>query len=138
MTNPTPMKPLPLRTPENAPFLDALREGRIVLPRCGSCAKYRYPVTRHCPSCLSDEYSFSEVSGGGHVYSFIIVHQVYQAAFEADVPYNVAVVELDEGPRFVTNLVGCDNEEIRVGLRVTPEFVAAGDATLLKFKLASA
>lgn len=131
-----PAKPLPLRTADNAPFIDGLRERKIRLQRCTGCAKLRYPAVRQCPACLAEPHSWVEVSGRGRVYSFIIVHQVYQAAFEADVPYNVAVVELDEGPRMITNLVGCDNDAIRIGLSVEPEFVNVDDEhTVLKFRL---
>jgi uncharacterized protein len=128
-------KPVPLRTQENAAFLDGLKEGRILLHKCGACSRHRYPPTRFCPNCLSEEKSWAPVSGRGHVYSFIIVHQVYQAAFEAEVPYNVAIVQLDEGPRITSNLVGCSNEEIRVGLSVEPELVAvSSEAVALKFR----
>jgi uncharacterized OB-fold protein len=131
-----PAKPVPLRTGDNAPFLDGLMQSRVLLPRCGRCSRFHYPAARFCPHCLSEERVWTAVTGRGRIYSFIIVHQVYQAAFEADVPYNVAVVELDEGPRLTTNIVGCANHEIRVGMRVEPEFVRLSeDATLLKFRL---
>ena len=132
-------KPLPLRTPETAPFLDALREGRVLLQQCMHCDRLRYPPTRACPNCLSEERSWKPVSGRGHIYSFIIVHQLYQPAFEADLPYNVAIVQFDEGPRITSNIVGCENHEIRIGLSVEPEFVRASDeVTLLKFRLLTA
>jgi uncharacterized OB-fold protein len=132
-------KPLPLRTPETAPFLDGLREGRVLLQQCTGCERLRYPGTRTCPNCLSEERSWKSVSGRGHIYSFIIVHQLYQPAFEADLPYNVAIVQLDEGPRVTSNIVGCENHEIRIGLSVEPEFVRVSDeVTVLKFRLVTA
>lgn len=135
----TPAKPLPQRTADNGPFLDGLREGRVLLQRCDACQSLRYPATRQCPTCLRDQHTWTAVSGRGRVYSFIIVHQVYQSAFEADVPYNVAVIQLEEGPRIVTNLVGCANDAIRIGLSVEPEFVKVeGDRCVLKFRLSDA
>jgi uncharacterized protein len=133
-----PPKPVPLRTRDNAPFLDGLREGRVLLQRCTACERLRYPAARHCPSCLSEQQQWVAVSGRGHVYSFIIVHQVYQAAFGDEVPYNVVVVQLDEGPRITSNVVGCTNDAIRIGLSVEPEFVRLGDHTVLKFRLVTA
>jgi uncharacterized OB-fold protein len=75
------------------------------------------------------------VSGRGHVYSFIIVHQQHDAAFKDDIPYNVAVVELEEGARLVTNVAGCANSDLRVGMPVQAAFVeATPEVTLLKFR----
>jgi uncharacterized OB-fold protein len=130
-----PEKPVPMRTADNAPFIDGLREGRVMLQRCAGCERLRYPAARHCPHCLSDAADWVAVSGRGHVYSFTIVHQVYQAAFEADVPYNVVIVQLDEGPRIISNLVACSNDDIRIGMSVEAEFSELSDErTLLKFR----
>jgi uncharacterized OB-fold protein len=128
-------KPLPLRTEENAPFFDYLNAGELRLQRCGACGAWRYPPAHSCPECLTEGGDWTAVSGTGSVYSFIVVHQRYDAAFADDIPYNVAVVELDEGPRLVTNLVGCENSDLRVGMRVRAELVrVTEDVTLAKFR----
>jgi uncharacterized OB-fold protein len=128
-------KPLPRRTEENAPFLDGLKAGEIRLQHCGGCGRCRYPAARYCPSCLSDRVEWRRASGAGRLYSYIVVHQLYDRAFKDDLPYNVAVVELDEGPRIVTNIVGCANEDLRIGMAVRAEFVpATPEITLLKFR----
>jgi uncharacterized OB-fold protein len=128
-------KPLPLRSEENAPYLDGLKRRALLLQRCGVCSKYRYPPSMHCPSCLSDESASVESSGRGFVYSFIILHQPYHPGFREDLPYNVAVVELEEGPRVVTNITGCANEGVRIGMPVTADyFDATPDCTILKFR----
>ena len=127
-------KPLPVRDAENAPYYDALQRHAMQLQRCPN-GHFRYPVSPVCPQCLSPEFTWEAVSGHGTIYSFVIVHQLYDPGFKADLPYNVAVVELAEGPRLVTNIVGCANEDLRIGMPVqiqyedvTPEF------TLAKFR----
>jgi len=128
-------KPLPLRTDENGPFLDGLRQRKLLLQRCNGCGRTRYPAAMHCAGCLSDGVEWVEASGTGSVYSYIILHQPYHPGFRDDLPYNVAVVELAEGPRLVTNIVRCANEDVRIGMAVRAEFVDVSDeATLLKFR----
>ena len=128
-------KPLPVRTEENARYWDSAQRHALELQRCGGCGRFRYPVADSCPYCLSPEVEWQPVSGKAAVYSFIIVHQRYDPSFADELPYNVAVVELDEGPRLVTNIVGCRNEDIRVGmpLMITYEDVTE-EFTLPKFR----
>jgi uncharacterized OB-fold protein len=128
-------KPLPVRTEENAPFWDSAKRHALEIQRCCGCGSFRYPVAEYCPRCLSPETEWTPISGKGSVYSFIIVHQRYDPSFADDLPYNVAVVELDEGPRLVSNIVGIPNGEIRVGmpLAITYEDVT-DEFTLPKFK----
>ncbi len=128
-------KPLPVRTDENAPYWDSARRHALEMQRCGGCGRFRYPVAPFCPRCLSPEYEWQPVSGKAVVYSFIIVHQRYDPSFAADLPYNVAVVQLDEGPRLVTNLVNVKNDDIRVGMPVTVTYEDITDEyTLPKFQ----
>jgi uncharacterized OB-fold protein len=135
VTTPTAyQKPLPIRTPDNARYWDSAKEHALKLQRCGQCGKFRYPPGPFCPSCLSDDFQWQPVSGRGTIYSFIIVHQRYDPSFAEDLPYNVAVVQLEEGPRLVTNIAGIANEAISVGMpvRVTYEDVTE-EFTLPKF-----
>ncbi len=128
-------KPLPVRTDENAPYWDSARRHALEMQRCGNCGRFRYPVALFCPRCLSPEYEWQPVSGKAVVYSFIVVHQRYDPSFAEDLPYNVAVVELDEGPRLVTNLVNVKNDDIRVGMPVTVTYEDITDEfTLPKFQ----
>ena len=136
MTTTSYAKPLPVRDAENAPYWDALQSHAMRLQRCDG-GHWRFPVNPVCPVCLSSAFTWEPVSGAGTVYSFVIVHQVYDVSFKEDASYNVAVVELAEGPRLVTNLVNIENAAIRIGLPVrlvyddiTPEF------TLAKFEAA--
>ena len=121
-------KPLPIRDAENAPYYDALQRHEMRMQRCAN-GHFRYPVNPLCPECLSPQFTWEPVSGRGAVYSFVIVHQMYDPGLKGELPYNVAIIELEEGPRVVTNIVGCRNEDVRVCMPVrvqyddvTPEF----------------
>ncbi|MGD9891711.1 MAG: Zn-ribbon domain-containing OB-fold protein [Dehalococcoidia bacterium] len=128
-------KPLPVRTEENAPFWDSAKRHALEMQRCGNCGRFRYPVADFCPRCLSPEFEWQAVSGNATLYSYIIVHQRYDPSFADDLPYNVAVVELDEGPRLVSNIVGIPNGDIRVGMPLTITYEDVTDEfTLPKFK----
>ena len=95
----------------------------------------RFPPAVLCARCLSDQAEWVKLSGRGTVYSWIVVHQSQHPAFNADVPYNVAIVELEEGPRLHTNLIGCANDQIRIGMPVVVAFEKVSDDTaLVKFR----
>jgi uncharacterized OB-fold protein len=115
-------KPLPRVSEELAPFFAAARRRELVVQRCDDCGTLRFPARELCASCLSRRATWVPVSGRGRVLSFYVMHQVYHPAFAAEVPYAVAVVELEEGPRLTTNLVDCALGEIRVDLPVEVTF----------------
>ena len=110
-------KPLPEVTEDNAPFWEGCKRRQLLLQRCGKCGHHR-DASPVCPLCLAPEHDWVAASGRGSVYSWVVVHQRYSKAFEDDLPYNVAIVELEEGPRLMSNVVGIPNEEIRAGLDV--------------------
>lgn len=128
-------KPLPAISSLNKPFWDGLKNRELRLQKCGGCALVWYPPSPMCPRCWSREFSWARLSGRGRVSSWVVFHQAYFRAFEPDVPYNVAEVELEEGPRLTTNLVGVGNEEIRAGMPVEIAFEdVTGEITLAKFR----
>ncbi|GAA1005054.1 hypothetical protein Aple_035920 [Acrocarpospora pleiomorpha] len=128
-------KPLPVITDENEPFWAGLRERRLLVQSCAGCGHVRFPINRYCPRCLSDEATWQELSGRGTVFSYIVFHQVYNQAFAADVPYNVALIQLDEGPRMFSNVVGVDNAAVKVGDPVVVDFEdVTDDVTLPRFR----
>ncbi len=88
-----------------------------------------------CPFCFSDELGWRTASGYGHISSWTIVHKKWFHAFNDEIPYNAVQVELDEGPRLTTNLIGTYSEQIRVGMRVVVVFDrVTNDFTLPRFK----
>lgn len=109
---------IPDITEANAPFWTGLNEGRLVLQHCDACQSWQHSSESFCFACGSFQMSWQQASGTGTVHTFIIVHQRFHPAFADDLPYNVSVIELDEGPRLVTNLVDIANEDIRIGMRV--------------------
>lgn len=115
-------KPLPEIGEENGPFWEGTRNEQLLLQRCTSCAHLRYPVSRYCPECLEEGHEWTAVSGRGEVYSSIVFHQTYDKAFAGDVPYNVSLIQLDEGPRMFSNVVGLPPDEVEVGDRVRVVF----------------
>jgi uncharacterized OB-fold protein len=108
------------------PFWNAARERRLVLPQCRSCGSLDFPVPETCRHCLNREFDWIEAHGRGEIYSFVVMHQVYDPAFAPRVPYAVVCVELEEGPRIVSNLVGCEPSAIRIGMSVTVDFQTLG------------
>ncbi|MQA03806.1 MAG: hypothetical protein GEV07_14145 [Streptosporangiales bacterium] len=132
-------KPLPEISEANEPFWSALREHRLVMQRCSECAHIRYPISPYCAQCLSGGFDWAELSGDGEIYSYIVFHQVYNEAFADDVPYNVALVQMCEGPRMFSNIVGVPNDQPRVGDPVSITFDEVTDeVTLPRFRLTAA
>jgi hypothetical protein len=117
-----PSKPKPRPAPESLPYWEAAKEHRLALPRCEDCEQFWFPPSRNCPHCLSMNSAFKTVSGRGKVFSFVTFHRVYRPAFAEDVPYVVALVELDEGPRLLTNILGVSPDEVRCEMAVEVVF----------------
>ena len=101
-------KPLPARSPLNAPYGDGLKRHELRLQRCQDCGTIWFPPAPFCPGCWSRQVLWQTLSGRGTVNAWVVFHQAYFASFTADVPYNVAEVELDAGPRLLTNLVAVE------------------------------
>jgi uncharacterized protein len=98
------------------PFWDATRDGRLVIPWCTACERPVWYPREVCPGCLRSSFEWREASGRGVVHACTVEHTAQTAALEA--PYVVALVELDEGVRLMTNVVGCPPEQVAVGDRV--------------------
>jgi uncharacterized OB-fold protein len=124
-------KPLPRPTEDTAPYWEAAHKGELRMQKCLDCGHVRFPPSLLCARCLSERCEWVKLSGRGKVYSWIVIHQSQHPAFNADTPYNVAIIELDEGPRLHTNLVGCANEDIRIGMPVEVVFAKVSDDTSL-------
>ncbi len=128
-------KPLPAITSLNQPYWSALKRRELRLQQCGACAKVWSPPAPVCPRCWSRDFTWTRLSGWGRVTSWVVFHQAYFKSFAHEVPYNVAEVELEEGPRLLTNLVGIGNGEIRTGMAVEVVFEDVTDEiTLAKFR----
>jgi uncharacterized OB-fold protein len=124
--------PLPVPSPLTVPFWAAVREHRLEIQRCRNCGGYEWTPQMVCSACLTDTLDWTAVSGAGTVFSCTIVRRPQSPAFE--VPYVVAEVELDEGPRLLANIVGIEPEKVRIGLRVTVGFEDFDDLSLFYFR----
>jgi uncharacterized protein len=102
--------------------------GLLRFQRCTQCGYHRFPTARFCPQCLSPEWGWERDSGLGSVWSFAVYHRSFHPAFDAAIPYNVALVELDSGPRLVTNVLAASPGQLRIGLPVlaVPRLVRPG------------
>lgn len=128
-------KPLPGITEDSEPYWEGTRHGELRAQRCADCGHLRFPPAILCPKCLSERGEWQRLSGRGTIYTYIIVHRPQHPAFFADAPYNVAIVELEEGLRMHTNIVEGANEELHVGMPVEVVFEKVDDeVTLPKFR----
>lgn len=105
-------EPIPVPTPVTQPFWDATREHRLVLQRCASGHVFYYART-HCPVCLSNELEWVEASGRGTLYSYTVARRPQSPEFAEDVPYIIAAINLDEGPRMTSLLVDADPDGVQ-------------------------
>lgn len=134
MTTETPSKPMPLPDEASKPFYDGARQGKLMLMRCTACRTPRFPSRESCDECLSPEYEWYEASGRGTVRTFGVMHQRYHPGFADELPYVIAIVELDEGPRLPANLRGVSNADVRVGMPVVVEFEQYDDVAIPRFR----
>jgi uncharacterized OB-fold protein len=104
-------------TPDNAEFFAGLEAGRVRLPRCAACREVIWYPRHHCPFCGSNRVDWIDASGRGTVYSFTVVRRG-QGDWAAAAPYVLAYVELEEGPRLLTNLVAADPGALAIGMAV--------------------
>lgn len=115
--------PHPAPSGDHAVYWDWLRRGELRLQRCDSCRAWRFHPRPRCPACRSAEHSWERVSGRAEVASWTICYPPVLPAFADRVPYNAVVVHLEEGPFMVSNVLGVDNDDLRVGMPVELELV---------------
>lgn len=132
-------KPLPAITAEAKPFWDAAARQKLMIQRCQDCNAWVWTPRPSCNECGSEKVEWTQMSGKGEVYSFTVIRQVVgraaSKAFEPDIPYVIAWVDLAEGPRLITNIIGCPVEDVKLGMKVTVQFEKASEKVWLpKFK----
>ena len=119
----------------HAPFWEALRRHDFLVHQCAECSRLRFIPSELCPSCHSSAATWVPVSGRGTVYTFTVVHRAPTPVYQADAPYAIAYVELDEGPRVPARLVDVAPEDVEVGMPVTVVFDDVDDdLTLFRFR----
>jgi uncharacterized OB-fold protein len=120
-------KPIPRPDEDSQPFFDGTLRGELTLQHCRACGQWMWPVRYRCIECFSDELTWEAAAGTGTVYSYSIVHQLVHPGFARDLPYNVAMVDLDEGVRMITNIVNVAGDEVEIGQRVEVIFEPLSD-----------
>ena len=128
-------KPLPSPDADSAAFWAGMRDGRLLLQHCLACGHVQYYQQGICRSCGSDRLEHRAASGRGRVYSYSVVHRAPGPAFKADTPYAVLLVELEEGPRMISSLVGVDPSVVAIDMAVELVFDPVTEhLTLPRFK----
>ena len=131
-------RPLPnLRELDTQAFWQATKDGELRYQRCDECGTVVFYPRRHCTGCLSDALTWHTASGRGTVYTFSVVRKAEHPFFRTLVPYAVAWIDLDEGPRILSNIVGVDDPatDIEVGARVIVEWEVHDELALPLFRL---
>lgn len=132
-----PAKPIPVPNEDSLQFWEGCNEGKLRLQKCRACGHVRFYPRICCTECGTTETDWIEATGRGAVYSHTTVYRAPSAAFKADVPYVLALVTLDEGPRMMANIVGCDPEAVAIGRAVKVVFDRVSEAIAVpKFELA--
>ncbi|MFE9404430.1 bifunctional MaoC family dehydratase N-terminal/OB-fold nucleic acid binding domain-containing protein [Streptomyces sp. NPDC006530] len=117
------LRPRPVVNRDNAGFWAGVAEHRLLIQRCDDCAELRFPWLPGCHACGSDRWDTVGASGDGRVYSYVVMHHPPFPAF--DPPYAVGLIELAEGVRIISNVVGVEPEAVRIGMPVRLEFLRA-------------
>jgi uncharacterized OB-fold protein len=124
---------LPRPSPFSQPFWDAARDHRLMIQRCGRCGTHVFYPRYNCTSCGAVALEWVEASGRGTVYTFTVARRPTHPALADKVPYVIAIVELEEGPRMTTNIVGCDPDAVRIGMPVAASYEDHDGGTLVMF-----
>ena len=127
-------KPIPRPTPTEQPFYDACAAGKLVLQHCQHCGHVLFYPRTHCDACQSDQLAWEDASGAGTIASYTVVRRAVSADFET--PYVIALIDLAEGPRMMSQIIDADPDALAVGLSVKVDFAAwSEDITLPVFRL---
>ncbi|MNK99519.1 hypothetical protein D3C87_1199160 [compost metagenome] len=131
--NTSPM-PQPEIDPVNERYWTELKDGRLFYQQC-SCSHRWLPARALCPRCLGTQWEWKEAAGRGEIYSWVVYHVAYHPAFKDRLPYNVAIVQLEEGPRLITNILA-PNQQLSLGARVRLASNTGKEIPLAQFQLA--
>lgn len=126
-------KPLPTVAGETKPFWDACRRGDLLIQRCDRCNEYQFYPRGICSNCWCEDIQWVTASGKGTVWTFTVTMQNGTPGFAEEVPYVLALVELEEGVKMFTNIVECDPGEVTIGMPVEVTFQRATDQISVPF-----
>lgn len=128
-------KPLPVVNEDTREYWASCQRHELVIQRCRACGRFQFYPRGICSHCCSEDLEWAKAAGKGQVYSYSVVHRPPSKAFAPDVPYVVAIVELAEGVRMMTNIVDCPPEAVRIGMPVEVMFQdVTAEITLPQFR----
>ncbi|WP_194841246.1 Zn-ribbon domain-containing OB-fold protein [Salinibacillus xinjiangensis] len=128
-------KPTPIADGDSGPFWEGCQEEKLVIQKCKECDNHIFYPRYVCPNCMSDDLQWVEACGKGKVYSYTIARRAAHPSFKADVPYVVALIELKEGVRIMSNIINCDVEEVDCDMDVRVVFKDQEGMLIPKFEL---
>lgn len=126
-----PTLPLPVANADSLPYWNAAREKRLLIRKCNACGQLHFMPRYLCPTCWSDQLEWVQAKGTGSIHSFTVIRRAPLNCFASRVPYVVALIDLDEGPRMVANVQGDDALSVQIGDRVEVIFEDRGEGAMV-------
>lgn len=127
---------LPIADDDTRHFWEGCKAHRLLFQKCLECGLVRWPPAIVCPSCYCSDFNLITASGKGRIYTFAVYHKAFDPAFSDQTPYVVAIVELIEGPRMLSNIVGCLPSDIACDVPVKVSWTDVTETVSLpKFRL---
>ena len=128
-------KAIPVPGPESVPFWEGAKNHQLMAQKCLRCHHHWFPPSSVCTSCGSRDIEWVELSGKGTVFSFVVFHRLYHKGWDGEIPYVVGVIELKEGARMLSNVIGVPVENVKCDMPVEVVFDDVTEKlTLPKFK----
>ena len=117
-----PRKNLPQITPETAEYWAGCRRHELLIQRCADCGAAQFYPRMFCTNCSGSKVQWVRTSGRARLVTFSVVHRAVSQAYAGEVPYVIALVELEEGPTMMTNVIGCSPESLKIGMSLEVVF----------------
>jgi len=127
----TPGKFLPPPTPLSQHYWDACNSQQLLIQKCSACGRYQFYPRSFCTSCGQEKPEWAQASGRGTVVTWTIVRHPVSAAYAEDIPYVIALIRLAEGPVMMSQITGCDPEQVKSGMSVQVVFQPWGDGVTI-------
>lgn len=127
-------KNFPEITVETAPFWEGCKKEQLLIQQCRHCGHYQFYPRLMCTNCMNREVDWIEASGKGKVKTYTIIHRAISEAYMKEAPYVLAIIELEEGPTMMSNVINCDPEKVYIGQEVEVTFEKwSEEVTIPKF-----
>lgn len=123
----------PVETEDSEPYWEYCEKKELRMQKCSSCGHVRFPPSVICPKCLCEDSEWEKLSGQGKVFTYVIFHHAFYPGYADDVPYNTAIIELEEGPRMHTHIIECENGDIYIEMPVEVSFQKFEDDIIMPY-----